>query len=107
MQYKKICGRTFEVINCRKAEKFNALCLRAQENRGKGLYTYYKNPSDYKQDIYEDWYNWYLDNEPVEWFGVCSGSCFTFSIMAIYVNHFDEIVGVFHITKDHNRFYTL
>lgn len=106
MKTLEIGGEFFEVIRSKHTDGYINYHLRNYDERD--LFDFYENPSYIKQRIFNDWYDWFVDNSCVDKLEVIGGSCFTFSIGAIYCNpETYEILGYFRITKDHNRLYLL
>ena len=106
MKTKEIGYEVFEVIRSKHTQGYINYHLRNYDERD--LFDFYENPSYIKQRIFNEWYDWFVDNPCVDKLEVTCGSCFTFSIGAIYINPVTyEILGYFRITKDHNRLYLL
>ena len=96
-----INGETFEVIRPRKYDP-RAAVEAVKDCAGRDLSYYYDRPSVYKQEVFNEWREWYATAENVFYFGVCSANCQTFSISALLTDG-TGIIGVITITRDHNR----
>lgn len=89
----EINGKIFEVI---KKKNKPVYCL--DRCAGEDLFSYYKNPSPYKMDIYNSWLQFAKENG-MRSFGVTGANCFKFSLQ------FENDDYVFHITKEKNIAY--
>ena len=106
MKTLKIGDEVFEVICSKHTQGYINYHLRNYDERD--LFDFYENPSYIKQTIFNEWYDWFVDNYCVDKLEVVGGSCFTFTIGALYIDTETlEILGYFRITKDHNRLYLL
>lgn len=97
-----INGETFEVIHPRKYNP-RAAVEAVKDCAGRGLSYYYGRYSDRKQRIFDEWREWYAGAEHVSDFGVCSANTCSFSISALLLDEYGNVVGVITITKAHNR----
>lgn len=99
-----ISGEWFEVIHSKYTD--DMIKHHMKNFACRDLSDFYDKPSDIKKGIYHEWWNWYFESDYVDLFEVVSGSCFTFSIGAIYVDpDTREVLGYFKITKDHNKLF--
>lgn len=96
-----INGIEFEVIRPRKYDP-RAAVEAVKDCAGRDLSYYYDRPSIYKQDVYEEWSEWYATAENVFYFGICSANTCQFSISALLTDS-TGVIGVITITRDHNR----
>lgn len=102
----EICGEVFELSN--KTANFYEV-VNSFRHDGRRLCDCYANPSQYKQEIYDYWCEWFyyasrlnrVDYEYDFKFGVSGYNCNTFSISAL-VKFDGEWYSIF-ITKAHNR----
>lgn len=97
-----INGETFEVIHPRKYNP-RAAVEAVKDCAGRELSYYYDRPSVHKQEVFNEWREWYADAEHVSDFGVCSANTSSFSISALLRDDAGDVVGVITITKAHNR----
>lgn len=104
MKFTEINGEQFETVKSKHAEKMIENHMKYYN--GRTLNNYYQKPSQIKKKIYEYWREWAID--PHIWaFEVINGSCFMFSIGAIYRNDLGDAIGYIRITKDHNRLFLI
>ena len=102
MKTMTINGETFEVIHPRKYNP-RAAVEAVKDCAGRGLSYYYGRHSTYKQEVFDEWREWYAGADNVSDFGICSANTNTFSISALLHDDADDVVGVITITKAHNR----
>ena len=102
MKTMTINGIEFEVIRPRKYNP-RAAVEAVKDCAGRGLSYYYDRPSVWKQDVFEEWREWYTGAENISHFGVCSANAQQFSISALLHDDAGDVIGVITITKAHNR----
>ena len=100
-KYMNINGEAFEVIHPRKYDP-RAAVEAVKDCAGRELSYYYDRPSVHKQEVFNEWREWYATAENVFCFGVCSANTFNFSISALLTDS-TGVIGVITITRDHNR----
>ena len=103
MKTMTINGIEFEVIHPKKYDP-RAAIEAVKDCAHRELSYYYDKPSVWKQDVFEEWREWYATAENVFYFGICSANCQTFSISALLTNGVG-VIGIIRITRDHNRVY--
>lgn len=104
MKTMTINGIEFEVIHPRKYDP-RADVEAVKDCAGRDPAYYYDRPSTCKQEIFNDWLDWYADAENVSHFGICSASTNAFSISALLHDDAGDVIGVITITKAHYRIY--
>ena len=103
MKTQVINGITFEVHHTSQIKRYLNIHIYAWNKGQFDIYDVYERPSRAKVEIFEEWFDWFCMTKEAANLVIASAGCQTFSLMAYYIDpETDEILGIFHITKDHN-----
>ena len=104
MQFTNINGVEFEVTTGKKQYVQRAIERHLSEPR-KQLRDCYIKPSPIKQDIWNNWLEWFWTAPEVGELSITSYNGFQFTIGAIYYDENDTPIGYIQITKAHNHLF--
>ena len=104
MKTQVINGITFEVHHTSQFKRYLNGYICAWNKGQFDIYDVYERPSRAKVEIFEEWQEWFWMTKCAVDMVITSASCQTFSLMAYYIDpDTDEILGILHITKNHNN----